>query len=924
MSHLMFASAGVDPSAASCELPINGEAAPFGAFLVDADGRIGTWDAGAERLTGRAAGDAVGRHVTAIFPSADPASAALSGLYQRGDWHAHPTGTGGGRAWATLSLSALPREQGGGFAAVVRSACADPVAHDATAPGPADDARLRLLTQAMTDAVEGLAQLGPDGRYVTVNAAYAAPLGRTPAELTGQRWETTVHPADLPVVRRAFDQMVATGKGEAEVRGLNRAGGVFHARVAMVAIRDAGGAVAGSFCFMKDLTDRRRSAEQLRQSQELLASVLDSSLDGVIACRAVRDADTGRVVDFEFQLVNATAERMLGHPATVMVGRRMLDLFPGNVETGLFDKYAAVVNTGMPFDGERHYGLDGLSVWLNIVAVRLGTDGLAITFADVSAAKRAAAELAAAQQLDVARRAAEAASAAKGNFLANMSHEIRTPIAAIIGYADLLLDPARPEAARLNDLQSIRRNGRHLLGVVNDVLDASKIEAGGMTVERIEADLPRLAAEAASITRPAAIEHGLTLHVRFATPVPRVGLTDPLRLRQILINLLGNAIKFTRPGGTVTLAVGCDGPADADAVVRFEVTDTGVGMTAAQTGRLFQPFAQADASTTRQFGGTGLGLTISRRLARLLGGDVTVRSDPGRGSTFTLTVAVGPVRADQMVDGLSEAAAADDPPDVEDGAPPAGGLAGVTVLLAEDGVDNREILTAYLRGAGADVQTVEDGRRAVDVASAAADAGRPFAVVLMDMQMPVLDGYAAASELRRLGYARPVLALTAHAMADDRAKCLAAGCDDYLTKPIDRQTLIAAVARYARRAVAAVAAVAAAAPHPEEPPMSTSPVLRSTLADDPRLSAVVAGFVGRLPAAVAELESLAQAGPTPDLARAAHRLKGAGGSYGLPQISEAAAALEGRIHAGNAGTVEAEVAALVGILRRVEGYSAAA
>ena len=637
----------------------------------------------------------------------------------------------------------------------------------------------------------------------------------------------------------------------------------------------------------RELGRRRRAEGELRGSQELLAGVMDSSLTGVVALAAVRD-DAGAVVDFTFRLVNPAAEQMLGRRSADLLGRQLLSVHPGNRDTGLFDKYARVASTGMPYDGEQYYAHDGLDFWLHIIAVRVG-DGVAITFADISArradadawtsARDATARLAAelrdnAVKLEVARRAAEQAAVAKGNFLANMSHEIRTPIAAIIGYADLLLDPTRRESARLNDLQSIRRNGRHLLGVVNDVLDASKIDAGGMTVERIEADLPRLAADAASMTRPSAIEHGLALSVRYDTPVPRTGLTDPLRLRQALINLIGNAVKFTPAGGSVTLRVSCAGPSDTDTVVRFDVTDTGVGMTEAELGRLFQPFVQADVSTTRQFGGTGLGLTISRCFARLLGGDITVTSAPGRGSTFTLTVGVGPVPADGFVSGTTEATAEAAPPVPTAPSPSAESLAGVRVLLAEDGIDNREILTAYLRGAGADVDTVEDGRRAVDAASTAAEAGQPFDVVLMDMQMPVLDGYAATSELRRRKYAGPVVALTAHAMADDRSKCLAAGCTDYLTKPVDRQTLVAAVARHAGRAPATPTAMPS--------PTPAADVLRSPLSDDPKLAPVVAGFVARLTAAAAEVRQLADAGQSADLCRAAHRLRGAGGVVRLP------------------------------------------
>ena len=934
-------------------------AAPgYGTFLIDAAGRIRAWDVQAERLTGRPAGEAMGRPVGQLFPAVDLTAAVADGVW----------------AAAGLALTALRNPAGGhrGFAGVIRDA--RPTGPDANAEAARAATRLRLLTQATADAVEGIAQVGPDGRYVGANAAYAAPLGRTPAELVGLHWEATVHPDDVAAVRVAYAKMTEAGRGEADACGLHRTGGVFHQHLTLVAIRGAGGRPAGNFCYMRNVSDRHRADDERQRSQELLASVLDSSPGGVMAFGAVRGPAVpggpagGPVVDFEFRLVNAAAEQLIGRRSADLVGRRLLSVLPGHRAAGLFDRYARVVTTTMPFDGEMYYDHDGLSAWLQLVVVPLA-DGIAVTIADVSVRKRAEADalrftselevaratqqLAAelqvrGEELDVARRAAEQASLAKGQFLANMSHEIRTPIAAIIGYADLLLDPTRPAASRTNDLQSIRRNGRHLLGIINDVLDLSKVEAGGMTVERIETDLPRLAAEAASITRPKAIERGLALRIRFDTPLPRIGLTDPLRLRQILVNLIGNAVKFTS-AGTVELRVSCDGPSDTDATVRFQVVDTGVGMTPAERDRLFQPFVQADVSTTRKFGGTGLGLTISRQLARMLGGDITVTSEPGRGSTFTVTLGVGPVRADQLVAKLSEAG--DGSPLPEPRPAPVVSLAGLRLLLAEDGVDNREILTAYLRGAGATVDTVEDGRSAV---TAAAAADQRFDVILMDMQMPVLDGYAATSELRRRGYVGPILALTAHAMAEDRAKCLAAGCDDYLTKPVDRETLVAAVVRHARPArptatpadpppsagpvlsargpVVAARAVTPSSPAPSTPAAVPTPAtapasaaIRSPLSADPKLAGVVAGFVARLPSAVAELRTFAHAGQSADLTRAAHRLRGAGGSYGFPIVTEFAATLENRLIAGHApAAVAADIDALIGVLHRIDGYAAAA
>jgi signal transduction histidine kinase/CheY-like chemotaxis protein len=504
-----------------------------------------------------------------------------------------------------------------------------------------------------------------------------------------------------------------------------------------------------------------------------------------------------------------------------------------------------------------------------------------------------------ATELDAARRDSLEASRAKSEFLANMSHEIRTPMAAVMGYADLLLDPRVAPAERVNHIQTIRRNGEHLLSLVNDILDISKIEAGKMQVESIATSVGHVIAEVASLMRVRAADKSLAFEIEYAAVIPETIQSDPTRLKQILLNLVSNAVKFTE-AGSVRVVIRCNEPESAHPDLQIDVVDTGIGMTHEQARRAFAPFSQGDSSTTRRFGGSGLGLAISRRLANLLGGDITVESAPMRGSVFRLTLPTGP---------LSGAMVKHTPP-----APhaPSEGLspppterriaslpASCRVLLAEDGHDNQVLISTFLTKAGATVKVVGDGRLALEEALRAAAAAAPYDVVLMDMQMPVLDGYGATSELRLAGYTGPIVAITAHAMAGDRERCETAGCDDYLTKPVDRAKLVATVARLTSAALSGT-------------------IVTSTLSDDPDLQEIVRQFVRDLPDRSSAMLRAAQTSDTETLKRLAHQLKGAGGSYGFPGITEAAAAVEQALAEGlDEAVLRARVETLAGLCRRV-------
>jgi signal transduction histidine kinase/DNA-binding NarL/FixJ family response regulator len=528
-------------------------------------------------------------------------------------------------------------------------------------------------------------------------------------------------------------------------------------------------------------------------------------------------------------------------------------------------------------------------------------------------------------ELSAARDKAEESNRAKSNFLANMSHEIRTPMTAILGFADLMLSPSQTMSDQINCLQVVRRNARHLMDLINDILDISKIEADRMTVEKIPCDMSQIAVEVASMMRPRALAKQLSLRVEFVGLIPTQIRSDPLRLKQVMMNLTGNAIKFTEKGGvcikvSVTKFLG-----ECRAV--FDISDTGIGMTPDQTKRLFQPFVQADESMTRKYGGTGLGLVISKRLAGFMGGDVTVESEPGKGSTFKFWVDSGPLENVPMREGLSESllALADEGSLNEDIV-----LQG-KILLAEDGVDNQELLRTNLTMAGAAVVLAENGRIAVEKLR-----NEKFDLVLMDMQMPELDGYGATSELRRLGFTLPIIALTAHAMSGDRARCIAAGCTDYLTKPIDRELLLRTVASYlelaANKAPARKQALLSRTKPPSQAPapLPNALVIPATSAAPTHgpdavaaaMKKAVMGFTSRLPARVCSLLSLSAAANLEDLKRLVHQLKGAGSGYGFPNITERAAHTEALIETNAAiEEIRAGVDELVDLIRGVDGYN---
>lgn len=387
------------------------------------------------------------------------------------------------------------------------------------------------------------------------------------------------------------------------------------------------------------------------------------------------------------------------------------------------------------------------------------------------------------QDLETARDVAEAATRVRGEFLANMSHEIRTPMTAILGHADILAEQLK-EPDDLQCLETIRRNGRHLLDIINDILDLSKIDAGRMELSRELIRPEQFVDDIRSLMDVRASEKELELRFLFDSLVPELMDIDPIRLRQILINLIGNAIKFTLKG-SVSIVISYKPTLSQ---LQFRVRDTGLGIDPADLGKLFSMFTQADASTTRRFGGTGLGLAISRKLARAMGGDITVQSELGKGSTFTLTVTCGDRTSTRLIQTSRQAVQSDTL-----SATPAPQTIDAHVLIVDDRRDIRLLAQHFIEKSGGRVTTAADGHEAVERLLDAK--GESIDIVLMDMQMPVMDGYQAVELLRNQGFTKPIIALTANAMKEDRDKCLSVGCNDYTTKPLDGIKLVQLIAK---------------------------------------------------------------------------------------------------------------------------------
>jgi PAS domain S-box-containing protein len=534
----------------------------------------------------------------------------------------------------------------------------------------------------------------------------------------------------------------------------------------------------------RDVSDRKRAEEALRRVQARYTSLVEST--GVVVWEI---AGPGVLVSLSpaFETITgwnrndwlgSTFEGLV-HPDEVDLARQ---LYGSAMEGEALPRFELLIRAR---SGE----------YLNsefLLVTRIheeSRDRVLLISRDITEQKRLARSLEQAQSLRRAKEEAELASRAKSEFLSSVSHEIRTPLSALLGFTELLGEHpfVHGAPAEIQDhLANIRDQGRVLLALIDDLLDIARIEAGQLRIVRENCSLPDLMSDLVESLRARAEAKHLTLDWHLVGEVAPTYATDRLRIQQVLLNLLDNAIKFTERG-TVRLTARVTALAGAEPTLHFEVSDTGIGMTSEEMSGLFQPFYRARTAPRDGPGGTGLGLAICQRLARHLGGEVTVQSIPGRGSTFTLTVPAGmPIEHDEK-----------DRPERRDRPqePPQSPRLQGRVLLAEDHDANRQLISLRLSRAGAEVVSVRNGEEALAQVIAAANEGRPVDAVIMDMEMPVLDGYEAVRQLRASGFSGPIIAVTAYAMSKDREECLSLGCDDHVSKPIDFDQFLVKLSR---------------------------------------------------------------------------------------------------------------------------------
>lgn len=732
----------------------------------------------------------------------------------------------------------------------------------------ADLRRMKLVLERTENAVFGM---DVHHRIDWINEGFTRLTGYTEAEALGREPdELLAHPdcdpAALGVLLEAFRTQQPA---RVEILNRTRDGSSCWVETEIQPIRDEHGELLGFMEIALDITDRKRAEETLRASEDLM--------------RVVTDNIPGRVSYWDAEQRCRFANRVwfesFGKEPADVLGRTLLEVFgPERHEALRARTEGALAGDEQQFElRETDAAGRARTMQVHYIPDRAGgrVRGIFVLALDIT-------------ELEQARDAAQRASDAKSEFLANMSHEIRTPLNGIVGMSTLLLDTAlTPEQRQRAEL--IDGSAQALAELINDVLDLSKIEAGQMAIERIPLDLHRMLDELAALFEFRAQDKGIGMRLAVDPDVPRNVLGDPVRLRQILTNLLGNALKFTSSGwiglsATTSNRLGTSW-------LRFSVADTGPGIPLDQQQRLFERYVQADTAVARRYGGTGLGLSIVANLCRMMGGGIEFDSEPGQGTVFTVSLPLEPAGDLPRPSRYQDLADTSRP---------------LRILLAEDNPTNQLVATGLLRRIGQeDVTVVGDGAAAVEQALRT-----HFDIILMDCNMPVLDGYGATRKLRAGGCSAAIIAMTANAIKGDRERCLEAGMDDYLTKPISVSQLADALGRWSSSSFAevdlpAVAAGRAGGDGAAPPAAFNRADFESRFGASKELArAALQSFAQHTPVVLRRLRAAVEQARPDAIALEAHSLKGSGSMVGADRLVAIAAAIEHEAREGVASGLD--------------------
>ena len=628
-------------------------------------------------------------------------------------------------------------------------------------------------------APAGIFRTDPQGDCTYVNEMWQRLTGLKDGEWEGSGWAKALHPDDAARVQSIWSEAVASGQSfDDEFRWLRPDGSIVWTHVISGPEIDQNGDVGGYIGVVADITERHRVQSELIEREAQLSLLAENATDAVLRLD----------LDGTCKYASPSAKRVFGIDHSILVGQQFITGFHEDDDEAVKAEFASLAR------GEKDQARlafrsgslvePGAFNWLEAACglVRDPDTGqpseIIASLRNVNQTKLLEADL------KTAKAAAETAAEAKSAFLANMSHEIRTPMNGVIGFTELAL-MGDVQGEQREQLEMIADSGRAMLRLLNDVLDLAKIEAGQMTVASEPADLRHNLAGCLRLMEPVAKEKGLSLSLNIAENVPKSVQTDSMRLRQIILNLIGNALKFTEQG-TVSVKVTAD-LAESGSIFRIDVCDTGIGIAADRVASVFEKFTQADDSTARRYGGTGLGLPISAQLAEMLGGSLSASSEPGKGSTFTLVL---PLETGETIVTL-DAPGGETKSDKDN--------RDVRVLVAEDNPINQRLTLSMLEKAGFIADLAEDGEQAVAMVERQCKRGKPYGIVFMDMQMPTLDGLAATRRLRASGHdaaSLPIVALTANAYAEDISACRDAGMQAHLAKPLRMRDLEAALLKW--------------------------------------------------------------------------------------------------------------------------------